>query len=335
MTDQTQNPNQQFQYDAEDEINLLELWQVIWKRRKLIGTLVVTMVLVTIVTSLFMKNIYQSQAIIVPVTTKDSGGGGGTLAALASQFGSLPGISLPGASSATEIVSLLNSNILREKIVERYRLMPVLFYEQWDPKKNDWKRASGINLNPLRWLSKLAGAIQQSNSTYSRLKEEGGAPQIWDALRLLDNIVKVKNNIKDNTITLTVDYEDPELAAKMAGYFLDTLTDHMSAEAKRVALINRAYLEEQLQKTADPLIRQKIYNLIAQQLETAMMAEVKENFAFKVIDPPKAPDKKIKPKRAMMVILSFIVALFIGVFAAFFMEYLEKMKSEEREHIKT
>jgi len=89
-------------------------------------------------------------------------------------------------------------------------------------------------------------------------------------------------------------------------------------------------LEEQLQKTADPLIRQKIYNLIAQQLETAMMAEVKENFAFKIIDPPKVPDRKIKPKRALMVVLSFSLALFMGVFIAFFMEYLERIRKRGR-----
>jgi len=229
----------------EDEINLLDLWRVIWKRRRLIGTLVIAAVFLTAVASLFMTNIYESKAIIVPVTAKDSGGGGGTLSALASQFGGLPGISLPGSASATEIVSLLNSNVLREKVVERYRLMPVLFYEQWDSRKKDWKREQGTNLNPLRWLSKLVSAIQPSDSKAVSRKGEEDIPQLWDALRLLDGIVKINNNIKENTITLTVDYEDPELAAKMAGYFLDTLTEHMSAEAKRVALTNRTYLEEQ------------------------------------------------------------------------------------------
>ena len=86
------------------------------------------------------------------------------------------------------------------------------------------------------------------------------------------------------------------------------------------------YLEEQLGSTADPFIKQKTYNMIAQQIETGMMAEVKENFAFKVIDPPLAPDKKIKPKRVQMVMLSLIVALFVGVFAAFFREYIEKIR---------
>jgi uncharacterized protein involved in exopolysaccharide biosynthesis len=157
-------------------------------------------------------------------------------------------------------------------------------------------------------------------------KKKSNEPELWDALRSLDNIIKVNRDNKDNTITITSDYYDPEMAAKFLDLLLVTLTDHMSSEARRVATINKKYLEEQLQATADPFIKQKIYNLIASQIETSMMTEVKENFAFKVIDPPRVPDKKIKPQRAQMVMLSFVVSLFIGVFIAFLLEYLEKMK---------
>ena len=65
--------------------------------------------------------------------------------------------------------------------------------------------------------------------------------------------------------------------------------------------------------TADPFIKQKTYNMIAQQIETGMMAEVKENFAFKMIDPPLAPDKTIRPKRGLIVILSMVMSLFLGI----------------------
>jgi len=59
-----------------------------------------------------------------------------------------------------------------------------------------------------------------------------------------------------------------------------------------------------------------------------MLAEVKENFAFKIIDPPKEPDRKIKPNRASMVMLSFVVSLFLGIFALFFRAYLRKSKAK-------
>ncbi|MBM2839369.1 MAG: putative rane protein [Deltaproteobacteria bacterium] len=62
-----------------------------------------------------------------------------------------------------------------------------------------------------------------------------------------------------------------------------------------------------------------------------MMSEVKENFAFKVIDPPKVPDKKIKPKRSQMVMLSLVTSLFAGIFIAFFLEYIAKLRNQGEE----
>ena len=157
-----------------------------------------------------------------------------------------------------------------------------------------------------------------------------GVPDVWDGLRKLDDMVKINNNVKDKTITIVVEFDDPVLAANIAGYYLAELNDHMSSEAKRVALTNRKYLEQQLDQTADPFIKQKIYNLIAQQIETSMMAEVKENFAFKIIDPPKAPDRKLKPKRAQMMLISLLASLLIGIAIAFFLAYWEKMKDQDR-----
>ena len=312
-------------YD-EDEINLLDYWRVIWKRRKLIGYIVLATVVLTAVYSLTMTNVYQAKAVIMPVSAKGGGGGGGGLAALASQFGGLPGIAMPASASASEIINLMKSNILRERMIEQHNLLPILFYQQWDAKRQAWKKGGGFSfsLNPLAYISMITKAIGPSPPRRATPKKDPDAPEMWDALRALDGILKVTNNIKENTIVITADYRDPELAAKFVEYALKTLTDFMSSEAKRVATTNRVYLEQQLGTTMDPFIRQKTYNLIAEQIETAMMAEVKENFAFKVIDPPLAPDKKIKPKRSQMVMLSLVVALFIGIFVAFFLEYLEK-----------
>jgi uncharacterized protein involved in exopolysaccharide biosynthesis len=331
MTVEQKNTVQEYK---EDEINLLDLWRVIQKRQKLIARIVVGTVLTTIIISLLMTNIYQAKAVITPVSPKE-GARGGSLSALAQQFGGLAGIAgvaLPGGSTASEIIAQLESNILREKVIVRNNLLPILFYKDWDAEKKDWKR--GIKLNPLYYVKKLTESVFPDAKKVK--KNEDDIPEIWDGIRMLDkDIVNVKNDIKDNTITITAEFHDPTMAAKIVEYFLVELTDHMSGEAKRVASTNKQYLEGELGKTADPLLKQKIYELIAQQLETSMTAEVKENFAFKVIDPPKAPDKKVKPKRALMVIVSAVISGFVAVFIAFFMEYLEKVKSKEGESVTT
>jgi uncharacterized protein involved in exopolysaccharide biosynthesis len=311
------------------EISILDYWRVIWKRRRMIGVIVVVAVFATGIISLFMTNLYQAKAVIMPVTSKDSGGTVG-LAALAQQFGGLPGVLVPGSASAAEIVSLLKSNILRERIIQKYNLMPVLFFERWDAGRRIWKKdeETGHWRNPRYYVSLLdkASALVQPQGAQRKAPD---IPDTWDALRLLDEIVKINQDVKQNTITISVDFHDPDMAARIVEYFLVTLTNYMSSEAKRVAATNRKYLEEQLGNTADPFIKQKTYNMIAQQIEMGMMADVKENFAFKVIDPPLAPDRKIKPQRIQMVVLSLFVALFVSVFAAFFREYIEKARARK------
>ncbi len=326
---ENQSPNDcrdldQNRLGEEDEIDLLELWRTVWKRRKLIIRIVCVGVLLTAIVSLFMKNIYQSEAVIMPVETKSGKGGGGMAAAMMSQMGGGLGslIGLPDSSSAIEIGLLLESKVLQKKIIHDYNLLPVLFSKQWDEKRKAWKKGSGFSLNPLTWLSKLLAAVKPADKKKSKKIE--GVPDEMDGLRALDKLVKINKNKKDNFITISVQFDDPDVACAIVNYYLAALNDHMSLEAQRVASINKKYLEEQLSQTTDPLIQQKIYNMIAQQIETSMMAAVKENFAFKIIDPPLVPDKKLKPKRAQMVVLSFVVFLFLAVFVVFVLEYLEK-----------
>lgn len=307
----------------EDEIDLYELWLVIWKYRKVIAIFVFFCVLSTALVSIFLPNIYRAEAVIVPIT-REKEGSASLSAILGAQFGALPGITLPGSASAAEIMALLKSNILREKMISQYNLLPVLFSDQWDEKTNTWKRKRGFSLNPLPYISRLINPPPPA-----LVKRDPDVPDIWDGLRALEKIINIKQSPKEGTITVSVEFKDPEMAARIVEYLLTTLTEHMSSEAKRVATMNKKYLEEQLATTADPLIKQKTYALIAQQIEATMMAEVKENFAFKVVDPPRIPDRKEKPKRLLMVTVAFVSSLFIGIFIAFFLNYIENTKKRK------
>lgn len=317
MSDEAKKSEQACIVDtSEDEIDLLELAKTIWKGRKLIIWTALALTLTTVAISLFMTNIYTARAIIKPTSQSQSGS---KLSALAGQFGglaSLAGIAMPSSASSTEIVALLESNILKKEVIENYQLLPVLLPDQWDERSKTWKKP-GVSLNPLKLISKFTSGEQN---------KEPGILYIWDGIRKLEDIANVNYNVKEDIITISVDFPDPEMAAKIVHYFIITLNEHMSSDAKRMALVNREYLEKQIEETSDPIVRQKIYNLIADKIEMMMMAEVKEGFAFKILDPPMAPDKKSKPKRAQMAVVAFILSLFIGVFAVLFKEYIKKIK---------
>ena len=269
----------------EDEINLLDLLKIILKYKKMIIYFVLICTVGTAVISLLMTKIYESKAVITPVEAPAAQSGMGALTA---QFG----IMTPQSANVSEIVGLLKSNVLMQRVMEKGKFYDILF------DKDD-----------------LKGKTENEKS--------------WKGIRLLkEGILKVTENKKDNIISISAQYKDPVIAQKVASTTLSELTEYMTTEAKRVADANKIHLDTQMVGTADPFVRQKIYALIAQQIETAMMSAAKENFAFKVIDPPMVPDKKVKPKRTTMVLLAFIVSLMIGVFAAFAREHVERNGSQ-------
>jgi len=299
------------------EIDLSDLSKSIWKNKKLIFWIVGGLTFAVLVASLFMTNIYTARAVLKPVSQTQSSGRAASLMAQFGGIANLAGIAMPGAASSTEMVNLLKSNVLKKSIIERHNLLPVLFPKRWDEEKQAWKKP-GLSLNPLFYLAKLKPADPSAS------KKEPGVPDIWDGIRALDRMTKINYNTKEDIITVSVDFRDAQMAAKIADYFILALNDHMSGEAKRIANINKAYLENQLRQTSDPLVQQKIYTLIAEKIETMMMAEVKEGYAFKVLDPPMTPDRKSRPKRSQMVVVAFLVSLVIAVFVVLIRERAKK-----------
>jgi len=266
----------------DDEINLLDYVKVILKHKRLIFWITGVAVVLTAIISLIMTPIYEAKAVILPIASQGERFG---VNAIALQFG----LATPEQSGTSEIVGLLKSNILRERVLKKHKLLPVLLEKD-------------------------------------SLKEKTEDEKMWMALRYLEETLKINLKQKENTIEISMQFKDPKIVADIVNYVLNELTDYMSGETRRVAETNQKYLESQIDKTADPFIKTKIYSLIAQQIETSAMAEAKENFAFKILDPPKIPDKRIKPKRRIMVMISFVVSLFLGIFVAFGKEFLEKQK---------
>jgi len=263
------------------EISLDDYINVLKKRWILIIIIVIVSVTATGIMSFLTTPVYESKAVIMPTSSQKEQGG---MSALAMQFG----IASSSTSNVSEMLALLKSNILVEKVINKYKLIPLFF--QNGPE----------------------------NMTET--------DQMWNGIKRFKAVFNVKHNQKDGIIELSMNFRDPAIATDILNYILTELTDYMSGEAKRVAETNRKYLELLIDRNADPLIRQKIYSLVAQQIETSMMAEVKENFAFKILDPPRASPDRIKPTRKKNVLLAFVISLFAGVFIAFAREYYENTK---------
>lgn len=76
--------------------------------------------------------------------------------------------------------------------------------------------------------------------------------------------------------------------------------------------------------------QEAIFEQLTKQYEVAKLGEAKDSSSIQVLDEAVAPQKKSKPKRSLIVILSTVTALFLGIFIAFIQEYAQKMSDEDR-----
>jgi uncharacterized protein involved in exopolysaccharide biosynthesis len=71
-----------------------------------------------------------------------------------------------------------------------------------------------------------------------------------------------------------------------------------------------------------------IYQLIANQFAAASLDEAKDAPLIQVLDKATIPEKKSKPKRALIVILTTLVALFLAVIGAFVRESMSRAEQQ-------
>ena len=106
---------------------------------------------------------------------------------------------------------------------------------------------------------------------------------------------------KNKTMTIKIEHEDSLTSYKLLTAYLEYLDAFIREDVQRDAKENRDYLENQLIGVTDPLLRTKIQELIAKEVEK-MMVVSKE--AFKIIDPVYTY-KSFKEKKLFPLIFAF------------------------------
>lgn len=118
----------------EDEIDLLDLWRVIWKGKWFIIAFVSICTFASIFISFFvLEKTYKSTTTLIPIKQESS-----SLGNLSGLIGSLPlPISLPGQQTSN-IMSFLESRTLKERLIKKQKLLPILYEDIWDLDNKKW-----------------------------------------------------------------------------------------------------------------------------------------------------------------------------------------------------
>jgi len=272
--------------NPEDEINLLELWKVIWQGRKIIFVSTFIAAVLSIIISLLLPNYYKAEVLLAPVSGDDTSKGLSSALGGLGGLASLAGISLGSSSSAEENLAILKSREFLWKFIESENMLPVLFANKWDPVKK-------------RWLE----------------SEPDEQPSLWDTYRLFieDKLLTTSIDSDSGLVTIAIEWTDPVLAAEWANKLVQRLNSYLRTQAIERSQNNLKYLNEELSGSQVAEMRQTLYSLIAEEQRKTMLANTQKEYAFRVVDPAIEPDMKSKPKRALIVILSIFLAGIISV----------------------
>ena len=180
--------------------------------------------------------------------------------------------------------------------------MPILFEEIWDIDNQVWLVSSADN-----------------------------EPTEQNAIESFKGFLSVDEDKKTGLISLAISWKDPKVAAQWANDLVKQLNEQLREQAITDSKKRVGYLEQELAKTTLQDMRAVLYNLLESEKQKAMLANVNEDFALEVIDPAVAPETREKPKHKLIVALGGVCGGFLGISAAFFVQFLQKLKSSNPE----
>ena len=188
---------------------------------------------------------------------------------------------------------------------------------------------AGVNLDAGGSADREAKAVLESrslvqefvgkNNLINVLIPSAGKPaSMWLAVKAFkEGVLTIREDRRTGLVTIDVDWENPAVAAKWANGFVALANERLRARAIDEATRNIAFLNAQIPQTSVVEVQRAIYNLIESETKTLMLANVRTEFAFTVIDPAVPPERKYRPHRSQYLLLGLCLGFAIGVLAAY------------------
>ncbi|MEM7432708.1 MAG: hypothetical protein AAF351_12350 [Pseudomonadota bacterium] len=204
---------------------------------------------------------YRVTVTLAPVDHSSNSLSSGALGGALGGLSSLAGINLGQDGSRFESIAVLTSKALTTQFINEDNLLPILFAGQWDNDADAWKEPGE------------------------------DAPSLEDGFREFDQDIRsIASDRESGLVTLSITWSDRNQAADWANHLVSRANSVIRARAIDEYQRSIEYLNNELENTKVVGVRQAIYSVIESQIEQVMLANVRTDYAFKVLDPAVAPD---------------------------------------------
>ncbi|MCF9328098.1 LPS O-antigen length regulator [Vibrio parahaemolyticus] len=288
----------------DDEIDLYELFKALWKGKWIILATTFVFAIGSVFYALNLPNIYKADALLAPAESSNGGG----LSKMAGQLGglaALAGVNLGGGeTSQTDLaVQVMKSRQFVEAFINKHDLLvPLMAATDWDLTNNKLILDEKLyNPNTGEWLREPNGL-------------RGSTPSAQEAFEVFNKeVLSISQDKESGLYTVSIKYYSPYVAQQWVNWLIEDINKVMRERTIAETSQNLAYLNTQLQKTAVADMQSTFYKLIEEQTKSLMLAEVQEEFVFKIIDPAIVPEVKVEPKRALICTVGTLFGGILGI----------------------
>jgi len=307
--------NIQDNYIQEDEIDLRELFATIlkYKYKILFFTIIITSL--TIIYTMSIPNSYKSEVILSPQGQSKSSslGGLGALAGLA-------GVSLGGSSSMDAFSSLntiLKNNTFNKMMIKKYDLINKL-------SVNNMDKNLVFAMNNRTFYDLLNNKVDD----HINVNDED---KIYTTIQSLKGMINLSQDKKTSSITLSVNSKDRFLAKELLELYLKESTTQLEKLDMQDLEKKLKYYKEELSNTQDIELRTQLSQLVSSLMQKKVLSKASEYYNVRKITQAEVAyiKDKTKPKRGLIVVVSFITSLILAIFMVFFIEFLRGNKEEK------
>ncbi|MDX3774149.1 Wzz/FepE/Etk N-terminal domain-containing protein [Chromatiaceae bacterium AAb-1] len=298
---------------ADDEIDLRELFKVIWQGKRVIIAVTFVFAVASVFYALSLPNIYKSEALLAPASEQKMSGLSGQLGGLAA----LAGVSLGSGSADNTALALeiIKSRDFIGRFIERHNiLVDLMASEEWD-----------MNSNTLIYSSAIYDVETQ---TWTRTVEPpfNSKPSIQEAHRVFLEKFSVMQDKDSGMILISIQHLSPYIAQQWLSWLIEDINQEMKIRDIKEAERSIVYLQKQIQETNISDVKAALFSLIEEQTKSLMLANVRDEYVLKVVDSPMVPEQRDSPKRALICLL----ITFLGsIFSVFFVLLVNMFRKDD------
>lgn len=284
-----------------DQVEFVYVIQQLRRHWLLFGLWMTLVAAFAVFVSLSMPNIYKSTATL---TANEAGGKGSGLGGALGSVSALAGISLGAGGEKKSVIAieLMKSRQFFSEFAAKHQLkLPLMAANGWDPVTNQLTFDPAIyDVNTKTWVRKPTGL-------------RSSEPSEQEVFEAFGRLFSVSQDKLTNVVTVSLEFVSPILAQQWLTAYVDEVNQQMKTRDVAEAESSIAFINDKIRETNLNEVREVLYSMLEEHHKTLVVANVKPDYVFKIIDPPAVSDLKAGPARSLIVLAALLVGLLVFV----------------------